>query len=56
MAPADREDLETAILRKLINFRVQGLKICRTRVNALEGLTEHIYVVNKVDRLRSAKC
>jgi hypothetical protein len=56
MAPADREDLETAILRKLINFRVEGLKICRTRVNAFECLTEHIYVVNKVNRLRSAKC
>jgi hypothetical protein len=53
MTPADWKDLDAAVLRELINFRVEGLEICRALVNTLESLTEHVHIVYEVDRLGS---
>ena len=55
MAPDHRQNLYPAVAHPgLANLRVERSKICRGRVNRLQGLAEDGHVVHEIDALHSA--
>jgi hypothetical protein len=51
MAPADRKNLNTTVLGKLVDLGIESLEIGRARIYTLKCLTKDINVVYKINAL-----
>lgn len=53
MPPTYRQNLYSRITRTIIGIGVQRLQVFRVRIDTLQGLTEHVHIVNKIHTLHS---